>query len=74
MTLQSKIIELLAERPDLTSNEIAEVIGIKLSSAKVMLCKMAKAKEGQSPKILRRKELKREKMAGPANQYVYRNA
>lgn len=74
MSLQSKILELLAERPDLTSNEIAEVLNIKLSSAKVLLCKMTKAKEGQSPKILRRKELKREKMTGPANQYVYRNA
>jgi len=40
MSIRNQISELLAVSPDLDSNEIAEKLGIKLTSAKVTLCKM----------------------------------
>ncbi len=67
MSIRNQITELLAVTPDLDSNEIAEKLGIKLTSAKVTLCKMV-----STGKIVREKKPTKVAKAGGKMQYVYR--
>jgi predicted transcriptional regulator len=67
MSVRNQIIDLLNSNPDLDSNEIAERLGIKLSAAKVTLCKMTSA-----GKLIREKHPVKVAKAGGKTQYRYK--
>lgn len=68
MRIPARIIDLLQQRPNMSSNEIAEALNAKLATVKVTLHNMVKAQ-----KLCREKVSKTEKTkAGPQNLYAYR--
>jgi predicted transcriptional regulator len=67
MSIRNQIIDLLNANPNLDSNEIAEKLGIKLSAAKVTLCKMS-----SQGKLSREKLPVKVAKAGGKTQYRYK--
>jgi len=67
MSVRDEIVNLLNSTPGLDSNEIAEKLGIKLSAAKVTLCKMTSA-----GKLIREKLPVKVAKAGGKTQYRYK--
>lgn len=67
MTIKDKILEALHSTPRLTANEIADKVGYKAASVKVILHKMI-----GSELVVREKQAKAEKpLSGPVNVYRY---
>lgn len=68
MAMSQQIIQLLEQRPNLNSLEIAQAINAKDTSVKVILHKLIKKE-----KLVREKTARQEKTkAGPQNLYAYR--
>lgn len=68
MRIPAQIVELLQQRPNMSSNEIAEALNAKLNSVKVTLHKMVKAQKLVREKVSRPEKTK----AGPQNLYAYK--
>lgn len=68
MAMPQQIVELLQNKPNMSSNDIAQALNAKVNSVKVTLHKMVK-----NQKLVREKVSRAEKSkAGPQNLYAYR--
>ena len=68
MGIPGQIVELLQQKPNMSSIEIAQSLNAKITSVKVTLHKMVK-----NEKLVREKVLRAEKTkAGPQHLYAYR--
>lgn len=66
--MPQQIVELLQNKPNMSSNDIAQALNAKVNSVKVTLHKMVK-----NQKLVREKVSRAEKSkAGPQNLYAYR--
>lgn len=68
MSMPTQIVELLQQKPNLNSIEIASALNAKISSVKVTLHNMVKKQRLAREKVLRAEKSK----AGPQNLYAYR--
>lgn len=68
MRISAQIVELLQQKPNIGSNEIAQAINAKLSTVKVTLHKMVKTQMLCREKVGRAEKTK----AGPQNLYSYK--
>lgn len=68
MPMPAQIVELLQQKPNMSSNEIAQALNAKITSVKVTLHKMVKNQKLVREKIGRVEKTK----AGPQNLYAYR--
>lgn len=68
LAMSHQIIQLLSERPNLNSLEIAQAINAKDTSVKVTLHKLIKREKLVREKVARAEKTK----AGPQNLYAYR--